>query len=252
MFRGNYVFNKINHLDHDGYESSTMSGVSIKSGMLIFITFLSACLSIILLNSLSFLALGFYVTATIATVVLQIIIMFRPLKAKSLSIPYVICEGCIIGIICDLMEIAFPGEGLAVAGFALMLTLGIVLAACLLYAKKGLRVSSGFLRFFLIVIIGMSIASVFFSLTSLVMFLTTGVSLWSMYLGSTLSIIVSVIMILIASVYVFINIQRANELVDQGMDKKYEWYLSFGIAMTVIWLFLEVLQLLLRIMSKKD
>ena len=54
MFRGNYVFNKINHLDHDGYESSTMSGVSIKSGMLIFITFLSACLSIILLNSLSF------------------------------------------------------------------------------------------------------------------------------------------------------------------------------------------------------
>lgn len=252
MFRGNYVFNKINHLDHDGYESSTMSGVSIKSGMLIFITFLSACLSIILLNSLSFLALGFYVIATIATVVLQIIIMFKPLQAKNLSIPYVICEGCIIGILCDLMEMAFPGEGLAVAGFALMLTLGIVLAACLLYSKKGVRVSSGFLRFFLIIIIGMSIASLFFSLTSLVMLLTTGVSLWSMYLGSTLSIVVSVIMILIASVYVFINIQRANELVDQGMDKKYEWYLSFGIAMTIIWLFLEVLQLLLRIMSKKD
>ena len=252
MFRGNYVFNKVNDLNREDYESSTMSGVSIKSGILIFVAFISACLSIIILNSLSYLALGFYMAATIATIVLQIIIMFNPLKAKSLSIPYVICEGLIIGVLCDLLELAYPGEGLATAGFALMLTLGIVLAACLLYTKKGVRASSGFVKFFVIMIIGMAIASCFFSITSLILFLTSGISLWGMYLASPLSLLVSVIMVIVASVYVFINIQRADELVKSGVDKKYEWYLAFGIAMTVIWLFLEVLKLLIRLLNRRD
>ncbi|MBP3504543.1 MAG: Bax inhibitor-1/YccA family protein [Bacilli bacterium] len=252
MRTSNIVFRKLRRMEGYTYDTATISGVSIKSTILLLITLVSACLSIIFLSALSMQSMLLYALATIATVVLQLIIVFKPATAKNLSIPYAICEGLIIGVICDLMELALPGEGFALAGGALMITIGIVLAACILYSHAGLRAKSGFIKFFIILLLGFSIASAFFSLTALIIRLTTGISLWSIYLGSSLSIAVSFIMVVVASIYVFITIQQTNEIVNQGIDKNYEWYAAFGIAITVIWLFLEILELLLKIAAKRD
>lgn len=252
MRTSNIVFRKLRRMEGYTYDTATISGVSIKSTILLLITLVSACLSIIFLSALSMQSMLLYALATIATVVLQLIIVFKPTSAKNLSIPYAICEGLIIGVICDLMELALPGEGFALAGGALMITIGIVLAACILYSHAGLRAKSGFIKFFIILLLGFSIASAFFSLTALIIRLTTGISLWSIYLGSSLSIAVSFIMVVVASIYVFITIQQTNEIVNQGIDKNYEWYAAFGIAITVIWLFLEILELLLKIAAKRD
>lgn len=252
MRTSNIVFRKLRRMEGYTYDTATISGVSIKSTILLLITLVSACLSIIFLSALSVQSMLLYALATIATVVLQLIIVFKPTSAKNLSIPYAICEGLIIGVICDLMELALPGEGFALAGGALMITIGIVLAACILYSHAGLRAKSGFIKFFIILLLGFSIASAFFSLTALIIRLTTGISLWSIYLGSSLSIAVSFIMEVVASIYVFITIQQTNEIVNQGIDKNYEWYAAFGIAITVIWLFLEILELLLKIAAKRD
>lgn len=251
MRTSNIVFRKLRNMDGYTTDSATMAGVSVKSGILLFICLVSACLSIVLLKALTAQAILIYALGTISTVVLQLIITFKPSTAKSLSIPYAICEGVIIGILCDLMELALPGEGFALAASALMITVGIVFAACILYSHAGLRANSGFIKFFIIMLLGFSIASLFFSLTALLVRLTTGISLWSIYLGSSLSILVSVIMVVVASVYVFITIQQTNEVVNQGVDKRYEWYAAFGIAITIIWLFLEILELLLKLAAKR-
>ena len=251
MRTSNIVFRKLRNMEGYTYDSATMTGISIKSTILLLITLVSACLSIIFLSALSAQSMLLYALATIATVVLQLIIVIKPTSARNLSIPYAICEGLIIGVICDLMELALPGEGFALAGGALMITLGIVLAACLLYSHAGLRAKSGFVKFFIIFLLGFSIASAFFSLTALIVRLTTGISLWSIYIGSSLSVAVSVIMVIVASIYVFITIQQTNQLVENGIDAKYEWYAAFGIANTVIWLFLEILELLLKLAAKR-
>lgn len=250
MKTNNVVFKKLRNFDYDCQESASMNGVGIKSGILLLICLVSACVSIILFNAVSIEMFLIYGAAIIATLVFQLIIIFKPHTAKSLSIPYVISEGVTIGVICDLLELALPGEGFALAGGALMITLGIVAAACILYSHAGLRAKPGFIKFFIIVILGISIASVFFALTSLILALTTGISLWSMYLGSSLSILISVIMVIISSIYVFITIQQTDEIVSSGINKVYEWYAAFGIALSIIWLFLEVLELLLRIAAR--
>ena len=247
MRTNNVVFRKLRNFDYDSQETASMNGVGIKSGILLLICLVSACISIIFFKTVSIEMFLIYGAAIIATVVFQLIITFKPHTAKSLSIPYVICEGVTIGVLCDLIELALPGEGFAIAGGALIITLGIVAAACILYSHAGLRAKPGFIKFFIIVILGISIASVFFALTSLILALTTGISLWPMYLGSSLSIAISVIMVIISSIYVFITIQQTDEIVSLGINKVYEWYAAFGIAISVIWLFLEVLELLLRI-----
>lgn len=254
MRTSNVVLKKMSNFDYDQQESASMTGVGIKSGILLLVCIVAACFSIIFLKAFSALMFFIYVLGIIGTVVFQIIITFVPRLAKNLSIPYVICEGITIGILCDLVEYALPGEGFAIATGALIITLGIVLASCLLYSHAGLRAKSGFIKFFLILLLGISISSVLFALTSLFMKLATGISLWSMYIGSSLSILVSVIMVFVSAVYVFITIQQTDEVISYGVNKEYEWYASFGIAISIIWLFLEVLELLLKIIarSKRD
>ena len=250
MRTSNVVFNKIQEFDNN-QESASMAGVGIKSGILLLVCLISACASIIFFKSVSIGMFLFYILAIIGTFVFQIIITFNARAAKSLSIPYVICEGIAIGVICDLLEYALPGEGFALATGALLITLGIVFASCILYSHAGLRAKPAFVKVFCIIVLGISIASVFFAITALILGLTTGISLWGMYLNSSLSVLISLIMVIISAIYVFLTVQRANELVERGMNKEYEWYASFGIAISVIWLFLEVLKLLIRIAAKR-
>ncbi len=250
MRSSNIVLRKMRNFDYDNQESATMTGVGIKSIILLFICLVSACVSIILFNLLTAVIYFAYAFAIIGTVVFQIIITINPRAAKSLSIPYVICEGLTIGVLCAILEYALPGEGFAIAVGALIITLAIVLACCILYSHAGIRAKTGFIKFFFIILLGISIASVFFAITALLTNLFSGISLWLIYLSSRLSIIVSVIMVLVAAVYIFITIQNTDEIVSYGMNKEYEWYAGFGLAVSVIWLFLEVIELLLKIVAR--
>ena len=49
-----------------------------------------------------------------------------------------------------------------------------------------------------------------------------------------------------------ISLDNAQVIVTAGVDKNYEWYASFGIVLNVIWLFWEVLRLVLIIFSRSD
>lgn len=252
MRRSNYIFENVRSESYSTGENASYLGISVKSGIMLVICFISACLTIVFLNSLSVEAIAFYVIATLVTVVFQLIISFKPHTASKLSIPYVICEGLVIGIICDLLKYAFPEEGLSIAAMALMITFGILVASIILYSNHRLRLSTGFLKVFFIITFGILIASILFSIISLILLLTSGVNLWLMYLYSPLSILISVVMVLVSAVYVYMNIQSVSELVENGTDKKYEWYISFGLVMSIIWLFLEILRLLIRILASKN
>ena len=72
------------------------------------------------------------------------------------------------------------------------------------------------------------------------------------YGGSNLGIIVSIISILVAGIYTLITLDNAKRIVDAGLDEQFEWYAAFGIILNVIWLFWEVLSLLLRILARSD
>ena len=248
----NIVFNKLYNLDSHNLECATMQGVGVKSIILMLVCFVAACCSIVFLNAASAESYLIYFVSIIATVVLQIIININPLIASKLSIPYVICEGFTIGVLCDLAELALPGEGFALAAGALMITLGIVLACSILYSNTKIRATSKFMKIMLIILTGTLIGSAFFSIFGLIINLTSGVNIFTIYFNSNLSILVSIVMIVIASIYLFISIQQAEQAVSYGIDKKYEWYAAFGIVITSIWLFLEIFALLIKFTRRRD
>lgn len=247
MRNRNYVFRKMENLGHETYESATFGGIAIKTGILLAITIISACLSIIVLNTMPAISTFIYFAAFVSTIVFQLIISFSPLRAKYFSVPYVISEGFLLGVICGLIELVLPNEGFAIVGYALLITVGIFAASLIAFKSERIRVTNGLIKFMFVALLGILIGSVAFSILDLILLFTSGINLYSMYIGSSLSILISIIMIVISSIYAIITLNNARLVVENGLDKQYEWYASFGIVFSIIWIFEEVLKLLLRI-----
>lgn len=62
-------------------------------------------------------------------------------------------------------------------------------------------------------------------------------------------ITISLLGIVLASMFILSDLQNVREAVDNNVPKRYEWDAAFGIVFSVIWLFVEILQL---ISSTKD
>jgi len=64
-----------------------------------------------------------------------------------------------------------------------------------------------------------------------------------------LSIGGSVILVVIGTLFLLVDFDAIRESVENNLPKKYEWYASFGLAFSVIWLYFKVLDLILKIMN---
>jgi uncharacterized YccA/Bax inhibitor family protein len=57
----------------------------------------------------------------------------------------------------------------------------------------------------------------------------------------------SILYVLIASLFLLVDFDTIRRAVDDGLPKKYEWWASFGLAFSVIWLFFKILELLSKL-----
>lgn len=250
----NFAFNRILnnneiYVDYNA-ETATYKGIGIKTSLLLGITFLVTLAMIGTVLTLGGLPIITYIIALILNVVLSIIISFSPLKARTLAIPYAISEGLMLGCLCGLLELAFPNEGLVIAGTALLITVSVFIGALILYSTGFIKVGRRFVSFFISIAIGVGIFMIGFLILSLVLRLTSNINLIDLYYDSNIAMILSVILCVIAGCYVVMSLSEADEVVKYGYEKTYEWYAAFAIAINVIYLFLEVLRLLIIIFAR--
>ncbi len=246
----NYAFRKA--LAGEKSENiATRQGIGVKSIILLGIVFIT---SIIIMINLDYIAYTFgnaaiigYIIATITNFVLQMIIAFVPSTTKVLSIPYAISEGILIGSLVGLLEFAIPGDGIRIAGLALIITVGIFLAASILYTTGVIKPNRKFRTFMFSILLGVALVS--FVLTIVSIFSYDFV--YNLFYDSKIGVIVGIVMIIISGIYVVISLDNANIIADAGVDKKYEWYAAYGITINVVWLFLEVLRLLIILYDRK-
>ena len=71
------------------------------------------------------------------------------------------------------------------------------------------------------------------------------------YGSSLMSIGISVFVIVIAALNLFLDFDRIEKGAEQKMPKYMEWYGAFGLMVTIVWLYLEILRLLSKISSRK-
>ncbi len=242
-FRGqNPVYKRA---DYTGYSdvSATYAGVTVKTAFLLAII---ASIALYFGSQLDFETniTGMVITALISPIVALIMVILAHRKVELafiFSILYAIFEGVFLGFI---SAIAASYAGSDAVLMALLATFGVLFGMLFLYGTGIIRVSAGFRRFLFSAIIGLLIASFFMIIMALTGLLDT-------HAGYSFYITIVLFSVVISSLYLLVDFDNVTNLVQSGAGKEYEWSLSLGLVITIVWLYIELLRLIMIISGRK-
>ena len=158
---------------------------------------------------------------------------------------YAVLEGLALGGISAMYSSMYDG----IVQQAILITIGIFGALLFAYKTKIINVTENFKLglfaatggIFLIYIINMIMS-----------FFGSGLPIMNIQNASLMSIGFSVIVIIIAALNLVLDFDFIEQGAEQGAPGYMEWYSAFGLLVTLIWLYLEILRLLAKLQSRRD
>ena len=223
-------------------DTMTINGAINKAIILSLILMLSALVSVyfVLARNLELLYPAITVSS-IGTVILAIIMIFKKEMAKTFSIFYAILEGVAIGGISFVFNAVYDG----IVAQAVFFTSADLLVMLLLYRFRIIKVNDKFRS----VIFGatLCIAAVY-----LINFILGFFRMSVPFLNDStpIGIGISVVIVAIASFNLLLDFDFIEQGSNANMPKYFEWYSAFGLLVTLVWLYLEILRLLSKIRSR--
>lgn len=175
-----------------------------------------------------------------------IAISFKPNWAGYLSPLYGLLEGLFIGGISAILNAAFAEKYPGLIMQAVGLTFGVAIAMFLLYNFRIIKATEKFKSVIFTATLGIGI---FYLLTMLLNLF--GVTVSFMYDSSLLSIGISLFIVAIAALNLILDFDMIEQGAERGAPKFMEWYGAFGLLITLVWLYLEILRLLSKLGSSK-
>ena len=172
-------------------------------------------------------------------------ITFKPNWAAYLAPAYGLLQGLFIGgisaIMNKLFETKYPGLVMQAVG----LTFGVALAMFLLYNFRIIKATEKFKS----VIIASTLGIGIFYLITMVLNMF-GVNVSFMHDSSLLSIGISLFIVAIAAMNLILDFDMIEQGAERGAPKFMEWYGAFGLLVTIVWLYIEMLKLLSKLGSR--
>ena len=167
--------------------------------------------------------------------VLALVISFRQSTNPALILSYAAAEGLVLGAISRVFNDYYPGSAIqAVVG-----TAAVFGGMLVVYKTGAIRVTPRFTRWLLGALIGV----VVLMLVNLVASLITpgGLGLRD---GGPLAIVFSLVCIGIAAFSFLLDFDMIDQGIRRGAPAQFAWYAAFGLTVTLVWLYLEILRLL--------
>ena len=167
---------------------------------------------------------------------IAIVTTFKKHWAPLTAPVYAVLEGLVIGGISLVMEIRFPGLVLQ----AILLTFGIMFALLAAYQSRIIRPSETFKS----VIVGATFGILVIYLVDMALQLFLHTAIPMIQDGGPIGITFSLVVVGIASLNLVLDFDFVERGVESGAPKWMEWYAAFGLIVTLVWLYIEVLRLL--------
>jgi uncharacterized YccA/Bax inhibitor family protein len=167
--------------------------------------------------------------------ILAMIISFKANLAPVLSVPYAALEGLALGSISALLERRYPGIAIQAVG----LTFAVFAVMLVAYKLNIIRATERFRS----IVIGATGAIALVYIVSMVLgFFHVAVPLLNS--SSPLGIVVSLVIVGVAALNLILDFDFIESGAAQGAPRYMEWYAAFGLLVTMVWLYLEILRLL--------
>lgn len=171
----------------------------------------------------------------IGGLVLAMITVFKPHLAPWTAPLYAVTEGLALGGLSMLMNAQYAGLPLQ----AVVLTFGVFIAMLGLYSFRVVRVTDRFRTVITGAILGIM---VFYLINMVIGFF--GVAIPGVNGGGPLGIGVSLLTSGVAAFALLLDFDRIEQAVAAGAPKTMEWFGAFGLVVTLVWLYIELLNLL--------
>ena len=175
--------------------------------------------------------------------IVALITIFKKTWSPVTAPIYAVVEGLALGAISMGFENMFPG----IAFQAIYLTCGIFLTLLFLYKFRIINATENF-KLGLVAATG-GIFLVY--LTNFIMsFFGASIPIMNPLNGSIISIGFSLFVVVIAALNLVLDFDFIEEGAENGAPKYMEWYSAFGLMVTLVWLYLEILKLLSKLRSR--
>ena len=188
-------------------------------------------------------ATGLMIVGMIGGLIVAIVTIFKHHLAKYTVPAYALLQGLALGGISKFFEVMYPG----IVNQAVMLTFG-TLGALLLAYRSGLIKATENFKLGVVAATG----GIFF------VYLISWVLSWFsvrvplIHSNSNMSILFSIGVVVIAALNLVLDFDFIEEGSEKGAPKYMEWYGAFGLLVTLIWLYLEILRLLAKLSSRRN
>ena len=224
-------------------EAMTVQGTVNKTGILLLCTVATAAWTWnIFLHSHSAQAVApLALVGVIGGLVFAFATIFKKTWAPVTAPIYALFEGLVLGSVSAILEVRFPG----IAIQAVSLTFGTMVALLLVYRSGLIRVTDNFRMGIFAATGGIAI---FYLIEMVLGFF--GVHFTAVNGSGAIGIGFSVFVVIIAALNLVLNFDFIENGARAGAPKYMEWYGAFGMMVTLIWLYFEILRLLSKLRSR--
>jgi uncharacterized YccA/Bax inhibitor family protein len=228
----------------DPAEAMTISGTVNKTGFLLFLAFVSAAWTWNMYSTSRDPATVFpwLIGGAVGGLVVALVTVFKKTWAIVTAPLYSLLEGLVLGAMSAVFEASYPGIVLQAVG----LTFGTLFCLLLAY-KSGLIKATENFKLGIVAATG-GIALIYIGTLVLSLF---RIRVPYIYETGAIGIGFSLFVVAIAALNLVLDFDFIEGGAAAGAPKYMEWYGAFGLMVTLIWLYLEILRLLAKLRSRK-
>ena len=180
---------------------------------------------------------GLAIVGALVGFVLALVISFKQSTNPALILSYAAAEGVFLGAISRIFNDAFGG-GIVIQ--AVIGTVGVFAGMLFVYKTGAIRVTPQFTRWLLGALIGVVVLC-----WSTCRRLLHARAAWACGTGNpALAIGFSLVCIGVAAFTFLLDFDMIDRGIQQGAPERFAWYAAFGLTVTLVWLYLEILRLL--------
>ena len=219
-------------------ETMTLNGTVNKTGVSLLLLFVCACYTYQTANTnfIWFGLIGGFITA--------IVTIFKKEWAPYTVPAYAVLEGLALGGISAIYNHMYTG----IVQQAIFLTFGVFCALLFAYKSRIIKPTENFKLGIFAATAGIAVVYLISFIMSL---FGSGLSIMNPQNASLMSIGFSFFVVVIAALNLVLDFDFIEEASEMGLPKYMEWYGAFGLLVTLVWLYLEILRLLAKLQSRR-
>lgn len=179
---------------------------------------------------------GIYFVALAAGLVFGLINAFKREPSPVMISIYAVAQGVFLGGISALFEMRWEG----IVFQAVLATLSVFAVVLALYRSGKVRATPKMNRIFMIAMV----SYLLFSVVNFVLMITGAIDGMFGMRSGWLGIVIGLLAVVMASYSLVIDFTAIEEGVRAGAPERYSWTAAFGLAATMVWLYIEILRIL--------